>query len=421
MGYFCENPFNDPIDESVRFEGLTHLIYAFVKPNADGSIIPISKKARLKELVEKSHKNGVKVVISVGGIMSGKERVVTNFEALTAKDESLKAFVNNMALFIEEYQLDGIEIDWEFPNENSKERYEKLMVALHEMLKPKGKTLSAAVAGSVEVVSDAPYLVGLSDKSLACMDWVNIMAYDLGSGLKGQQSPYCHANVSVHYFLKRGIPPEKIVLGLPLFARPSWKQYRHLVAANPENAYIDYVPDPKLPSYYNGINTICDKTRMALNLAGGIMFFDINEDTHDETSAQAAAVRMIKRYDQFQLKDLFIVVNNRELIFPTEMGTPYIDGKNRTMVPVRQALEAIGVKVEYEDKTKKVTMSKDNVVVELTIGSDLLSVNGQEMKMDTHSVVKAGRTYMPLGAIYESFGYALLYHNESRTIFVSPK
>ncbi len=419
MGYFCESPFDDPIDESVQFGGLTHLIYAFVRPNADGSLMPIGKPERLKELVEKSHKHGVKVVISVGGVMSGNERVVTNFEALTAQDESIAIFVNNMAKFVDAYQLDGIEVDWEFPTEQSKMQYEKLVVALREMLTKKGKTLSAAVASSVEEVSEAPYLVGLSDKALASLDWINIMAYGLGGGLKGQHSPYWHANVSVHYYLKRGVAPEKIVLGIPLFAMPSWKQYRNLVAQNKENAYSDYVPDVKLPSYYNGVNTIKDKTRLALNLAGGVMFFDINEDTHDDTSAQLAAVNMIERYEKYRLGDLFIVVNNHELVFPAEMGAPYIDTQNRTMVPIRQALETIGVNVAYDDKTKTVTMTKEDTVVQLVIGSDRLLVNGGEVKMDTVSVVKSGRTYMPLGAIYQNFGYSLLFHKESKTIFVN--
>ncbi len=421
MGYFSESPFNDPIDESIQFKGLTHLIYAFVKPNADGTLVPIKKPERLKELVEKSHQNGVKVIIAVGGIRNGNELMVTNFETLTASDKTTKVFVNEMAKFVDTYNLDGVEIDWEYPYPHTQAKFEKLMVALRSMLTEKGKTLSAAVAGATSVNTFAPTVTSLTDKSLACCDWINIMAYDLGSGISGQQSPYWFADTSIDYFLNRNVPAEKIVVGLPLFARPSWKQYRDLVKLDKENAYKDYVPGEKLASYYNGLNTIMDKTRLSLNHAGGIMFFDINEDTHDETSAQAAAIDMISRYEKYKLNDLLIIVNNHELTFPADMGKSYIDKRGRTLVPVRRALEALGATVAYDPATSAVTITKDKMVLSLKIGSDKLVVNGVETQMDTRAVVKEGRTYLPLRAIYEHFGYTLTFHSDSMTILVDPE
>lgn len=419
MGYFSESPFNDPIDQSIQFTGLTHLIYAFVKPNPDGTLAPIKKPERLKELVEKSHQHGVKVIIAVGGIRNGNQLMVTNFESLTASDKTMNVFVDEMAKFVDTYNLDGVEIDWEYPYPHTKDKFEKLMVALRAVLTEKGKTLSAAVAGATSVNTLAPTVTSLSDKSLQCMDWVNIMAYDLGSGLAGQQSPYWFADTSIDYFLSRHVPSEKIVLGLPLFARPSWKQYRDLVKMDKENAYKDYVPGEKLSSYYNGLNTIAEKTRLALNHAGGIMFFDINEDTHDETSAQRTALDMISRYEKYKLTDLLIIVNNHELTFPADMGTPFIDRKGRTLVPVRRALEAIGASVAYDAATSRVSIIKDNTELSLKIGSDKLIVNGVETQMDTRAVVNNGRTYLPLRAIYEQFGYSLTYHNDSNTVFVN--
>lgn len=421
MGYFSESPFNAPIDESVQFEGLTHLIYAFVKTNADGSIVTVKKPDRLKELVQKSHAHNVKVIIAVGGIYNGTQRAVYQFETMAASEEATKRFVKEMETFIDTYQVDGIEIDWEYPSEASKDNYEKLMVSLREMLTAKGKTLSVAVAGAASVDTKAPSVTSLSDTSLACMDWVDIMAYDLGSGLNGQQSPFWFADVSIDYYLKRNVPAEKIILGLPLFARPSWKQYRDLVAMNKENAYIDYVATEKLPSYYNGINTIAEKTRLALNHAGGIMFFDINEDTHDETSAQKAALDMIDRYEKYELKDLFIVVNNHEMVFDNTLGKPYIDQNGRVMVPVRAALEPLGAVLNFDSASAVVTIQKDQTVISQKIGDKILIVNGIEKKLDTFSAIKNGRLYLPLRAVYENFGYSVTYHNDSQSILISGK
>lgn len=421
MGYFSESPFNAPIDESVQFEGLTHLIYAFVKANEDGHIVTIKKPERLKELVKKSHAHGVKVVIAVGGIYNGNKRAVTQFEAMASSKEATDQFVSEMADFVDLYQVDGIEIDWEYPSEASKENYESLMVALKEMLSKKGKTLSAAVAGAASVDSKAPSVDSLTDKSLACLDWVDIMAYDLGSGLNGQQSPYWFANISIQYYLKRQVPAEKIILGLPLFARPSWKQYRELVAMNRENAYTDYVATEKLPSYYNGVNTIAEKTRLALSQAGGIMFFDINEDTHDETSAQKTALEMIERYKKVNLKDLFIVANNHELVFDKTMGTPYIDKNGRVMIPVKAAMGALGAVVDYDSQSGTVTVKKGETLMMQKIGDSVLTINGVAENLDTSSVVKNGRLYLPLRAIFENFGYAVTYHKESQSILLVEK
>lgn len=419
MGYFSESPFNAPIDESIQFEGLTHLLYAFVKPNADGTLMPILKPARLKELVQKSHAKNVKVVIAVGGINNGTQKMVTLFEAMAASDAATATFVKAISKFVDDYSLDGVEIDWEYPSEASKLNYEKLMVALKNELHPKWKTLSAAVAGAISNTTTQISVSALTDQSLACMDWVNIMAYDLGSGLFGQQSPYWFADSSIDYYLYRHVPAEKIILGLPLFARPSWKQYRDLVKLDKNNAYKDYVPGEKLDSYYNGLSLISAKTRLALKQAGGIMFFDINEDTHDDTSAQKASLRMIQTYQEKKLSDLYIVLDNREMVFKSELGLPFIDNNGRTQIPVRQAMEAIGAVVTYDATSDSVTVEKDGKSLQLTIGSPIMLVNGVATHLDTTPMIKKDRTYLPLRALYEQFGYEMTYYDSSNAIFIS--
>lgn len=419
MGYFSESPYlTDPIDEAVQFDGMTHLIYAFVKPAADGSLYPVGQPERLRELVEKSHEHGVKVVIAVGGMFYGKERLSNYFEALAGDDEALQRFVGGIREFVEENGLDGVEIDWEYPNAGSAEAYERLILALHEQLSPMGVTLSAAVAGAGSVNTQAESVQSLSETALAHLDWINIMAYDLGGG---QHSPYWFSDVSIQYWKKRGVPADRIVVGIPLYARPSWKQYRHLVAMDPANAYLDYVPGDKLDSYYNGLNLIRQKTRLALNKAGGIMFFDIQEDTHDETSALTAALDMMQRYEQYRLGDYFIVVDNRELLYVPEekLGMPYQDDQNRVQIPVRKALEAIGAAIEYDHASRTITAIREETTVRIRIGSELLEVNGNLVTMDTVAAVQDDRAYLPLRWVYESFGYKVTWSDSSKTVWVS--
>jgi len=417
MGYFSESPYlNDPIDD-VQFDGLTHLIYAFLKPASDGSLYPIGKPERLKELVEKSHVHGVKVIIAVGGVFYGKERLEGHFEALAGNDEALRRFVQGVKDFVETYDLDGVEIDWEYPNAKSSDEFERLILALNEVLSPMGKTLSAAVAGAVSANSKAEYIQSVTDVALENLDWLNIMVYDL----KGEQhSPYWFADVSIQYWKKRGVPEDRIVVGIPLYARPSWKQYRHIVALDKANAYLDFVPGDKSDSY-NGLNTIRQKTRLALNKGGGIMFFDIQEDTRDETSALKAAVDMIQRYEQYHLDDYFIVVDNRELLYAPEenLGMPYKDDQNRLQIPVRKALETIGAKIDYDHASRTVTAIREEITVKIHIGSDRLEVNGNQMTMDTKAAIQEGLTYLPLRWVYESFGYKVTWSESSKTVLVS--
>jgi len=61
VGYYSEI-FEDPIDEQVQFDKLTHIIYAFLIPTEDGSLIEIEKPDKLRELVENAHKNPIKIM-----------------------------------------------------------------------------------------------------------------------------------------------------------------------------------------------------------------------------------------------------------------------------------------------------------------------------------------------------------------------
>ncbi|WP_164472661.1 glycosyl hydrolase family 18 protein [Cohnella candidum] len=418
MGYFSESPaLMDSVDDAVQFDGMTHLIYAFLKPASDGSLYPIGKPERLKELVDKSHAHGVKVVIAVGGVYYGKERLEGHFEALAGNDEALGRFTREVRDFVEAYNLDGVEIDWEYPNAKSSDEFERVILALKEVLSPMGKTLSAAVAAAVSANSKAEYIQSVTDTALKNLDWLNIMAYDLKGG---EHSPYWLADVSIQYWKKRGVSADRIVVGIPLYARPSWKQYRHIVALDKANAYLDFVPGDKSDSY-NGLNTIRQKTRLSLNKGGGIMFFDIQEDTRDETSALKAALDMIHRYELNKPDDYFIVVDNRELLYSPEekLGMPYTDVQNRLQIPVRKALETIGAKIEYEHASRTVTAILEDTTVKIRIGSDILEVDGNKVTMDTKAAIKDGLTYLPLRWVYESFGYKVIWYESSKSVLVS--
>lgn len=424
VGYYSEI-FEDPIDKNVQFDKLTHIIYAFLIPGEDGSLIGIEKPEKLRELVEKGHKNQVKVLIAIGGWSYKNIPLDATFEKMATSDETRKRFIDEVMKFVDEYDLDGVEIDWEYPDVGtSSQNYEKLVLGLNKALKEKGKYLTAALNGAWSENEGPAVSKAVTENCLKAFDWISVMAYDMNNE---QHSPFWFAQTSIAYWINRGVEKEKIVIGVPFYARPSWKQYRDLVAEDRENAYKDHAKGDPLDSYYNGINTIKEKTRLALKNASGVMTFDMNEDTMDDLSLLKAINDTIDEVksmpkDEFN-KKIYCVINGHELTFKKDenMGMPFIDNNNRTLMPVRKPLEMIGAKVSFDAKSHIVRAIKDNITLEIPMDEDYIKVNDHILKMDTKAFIKKGRTYIPLKYVFEGFGYNIEWHETSRTVIVSNK
>ena len=103
----------------IPFDYLTHVHYAFLipHPRGDGSLLPIQNPDKLKNLVAAAHEHGVKVLISVGGWNEGND---LGFETLAANPETIRAFAENLTAFCDAYGLDGVDIDWEYPDPGSR-------------------------------------------------------------------------------------------------------------------------------------------------------------------------------------------------------------------------------------------------------------------------------------------------------------
>jgi hypothetical protein len=154
------------------------------------------------------------------------------------------------------------------------------------------------------------------------------------------------------------------------------------------------------------------------------MFFDINEDTGDKTSAismVSETLEHIGKLSRQQVKSYIgIVINNEPLYFDPEdgMGMPFVDENGRTLVPVRKLLEAIGAELSYNQEKQTVSAVRGDTAVIIKIGEKEITVNGHETATDTKAVIKDGRTYLPARAILEAFGYSLSWSGASKTIYV---
>ena len=93
----------------------------------------------------------------------------------------------------------------------------------------------------------------------------------------------------------------------------------------------------------------------------------------------------------------------------------YIKG-GRTIIPVRAITEELGATVLYDPLTQSVSITKDNIVIILTIGSTKVLVDGVEQLLDTTAEITNGRTYVPLRFIAETFGLTVDFDDETEII-----
>ncbi|WP_312648229.1 glycosyl hydrolase family 18 protein [Aminipila sp.] len=429
VGYYCGDAFNNPIEE-VQFDKFTHIIYGFLIPTKDGGLIPIEKKDELAEIVSRAHKSGTKVFIAVGGYSYQNTPLKEVFETIGASKDLRENFTDNLLKFVIENKLDGVDFDWEYPRYATAVDYEATVKLLSQKLKKEGKELSASVAGTgaADGVNAWEAIASITDETVNCFSFINLMSYDLNSDVN--HSPLWFANTSIEYWLNRGVNADKIVLGMPLYAGPSWIQYRDLVKSEAQNAYHDYAKTVPLESYYNGLNTLRDKTLLALSKCGGVMIFDINEDVdwRDEKLGKYSAISMIDEVIG-RLSGLTrgnagyhvtVVIDNEELKFSEEdnMGVPFIDAASRTDVPLRKPLEKIGAEVSYDEKTKMVKATKGNITVQIPINQKYILVNGESVHIDSGAVIIGGRTYLPIRAVMEAFGYNVKWNQTSKTVYI---
>lgn len=259
----------------VPFSKLTHINYAFAIPTSDGSIRDLEDTEVVNKLISTAHNNGVKVLIAVGGWSYNGDPLEDTFVQATDTDAKCEKLANSILCVIDTYGFDGADIDWEYPRRNTSLQYESFMTYLKQGLESREKLLTAAVVGN------GPIGYGQTDEVLNILDWVNVMAYDGDDG--PGHSPYDYAVECGEYWIKtRGLSKDKVVLGVPFYERPNGASYADIVANDTANAYKDSTVMNGTTVYYNGINTMKDKTTWACNNAGGIMIWEITQDSEDE-------------------------------------------------------------------------------------------------------------------------------------------
>ncbi|XP_058054145.1 acidic mammalian chitinase [Anopheles bellator] len=221
----------------------THLMYGFFGINEDATVRLIDPYLDLEDNWGRGHikrfvalKNvvpGLKTLAAIGGWNEGSRK----FSKMAASGELRKRFTDDAIAFCQRHGFDGIDLDWEYPAQRDgnplidRANHAQLVEEMREAFDRHGLLLTAAVA-SVEFSAGLSYDIPRIAKSF---HFLNVMVYDmhgawenhaginapLFAGLADQTATDRQLNVhaAIQYWLDQGAPPEKLVLGIPLYGR----------------------------------------------------------------------------------------------------------------------------------------------------------------------------------------------------------
>lgn len=298
IGYVQD--YRDP--NMVDYSKLTHVIFSFVHPTKDGSIMfngdqPLKN---LRTVVQKAEKHDTKVMLAIGGWYHIKGGESYNyFKPAISNPKSRAKLVKELTNIAVHEKLDGIDIDFEHPRTTADAKNlaafaEELSAQLH----PKKKELSIAVYSKIHAVTLTEIgFIQYEPTMFQYVDHVNIMAYDGqwdGGYNAANLSPYPFTEKIVTYwtnlFDTHKLSKEKLVLGVPAYAQPEDPKvkpvsYAAIINKNSANAGKDTVKMNGTTYHYNGGATMKKKTRLALDHGfGGMMMWEVGQDARGSHS-----------------------------------------------------------------------------------------------------------------------------------------
>jgi hypothetical protein len=245
---------------------LTDLIFFSLEPTADGRL-DTSRLApeRLAQLQEaralNSQKGNFRVHLSLGGW--GRNG---GFPSMVVDPVLRQNFVRELDAFLRQNEFDGVDFDWEFPETEAETQ------GYIELVQETKQALSAW--GGLVTVTFYPKEMDLTPFLSA--DRIHIMSYDRGA----RHATYEQAKEDVDLFLRLGVPPEKLVLGLPFYGREMNEPY---TAYTYDQLVRQFAPAPELDEvggiYFNGLHTVARKACLARERGlAGVMIWEVGQD-----------------------------------------------------------------------------------------------------------------------------------------------
>ncbi len=225
--------------DSINIWRLSHINYAFidVKDNRAWLHNEATDTINLRKLSElKLQKPDLDILISVGGWSWSK-----NFSDAVLTDSSTRNFANSCIDIMARYNLDGVDIDWEYPGmsgdnnkyrSEDKEHYTLLFKYLREGVDSLTKLTKEKYLVTTAVGASQSYINHTEmDKVQLYADYINLMSYDYKGGTdsvsghhtnlytSGDDAGEESADKSIQAYLAAGVPAQKLVMGIAFYGK----------------------------------------------------------------------------------------------------------------------------------------------------------------------------------------------------------
>lgn len=322
IAYYTGHP-----DSLVRYplDKLTHVIYSFMHLHGDSLAFDSEQQRNniIKVMELKKQYPHLKMMVSLGG-WGGCEPCSQVFST----DAGRNTFAETAANLFREYNIDGIDLDWEYPaiegypghrwDSTDKSSFTALVKILRSKM-GSDKILSFAAGGFESYLENSIEW----DEVMPHIDFVNLMTYDLVNGfskvtghhtllydyLPDQQS----VQKCVNNLLKKGVAAEKLIVGAAFYARVweqvapdkhglysagnfkrgvPFKKFEEYFAADSSGFAYHWDKKAKAPFQYSRSKqlfaTFDDERSIAAKVKfirkmklGGIMFWELRDDKYE--------------------------------------------------------------------------------------------------------------------------------------------
>ncbi|WAO97137.1 Chitinase [Fusarium falciforme] len=205
---------------------LSHILYAFINVRSDGTVFTADTWADLEK-----HYQG-DFMLSIGGWTWS-----SNFAAAASTATTRSAFAKSAVTLMKDWGFDGIDIDWEYPS--SGQDADNMVLLLRAVRDEMDLYATKFAPGhhfqlSVAAPAGPEHYSKLRLSELAdILDHVNIMAYDYAGSFGNvaghtanlyankdlpKSTPF-NTDDAIKAYIEGGVPPEKLVLGMPIYGR----------------------------------------------------------------------------------------------------------------------------------------------------------------------------------------------------------
>ncbi|WP_439131965.1 glycosyl hydrolase family 18 protein [Polaribacter sp.] len=278
IGYLPDYRFS--LSNEIDYTKLTHLMICFANPDASGNL-QISDFSQVVADARAQNPN-IKILLSLAGGGIENTQIANYWSNLIDIPANRPAFISKIVNYVNTHNFDGIDIDLEFDLVTP--GYSDFVLELNTALDAHNKLITVAFP--------KVYYTHLTQTALEVFDFINLMAYDnagLWSASPAQHSSFTFSEENINFWKTTGkISPEKLILGVPFYGHNfdanTFVTYGEMVQQNPNNANVDQIGN----TFYNGIPTIENKVELAYNKVGGIMIWELGQDSFTENSLLTA-------------------------------------------------------------------------------------------------------------------------------------